>query len=408
MEEGLRPGAGKITKRLVDALLPEGKAYIFWDVELKRFGVKVNPGGAKAYVIQYRMGGRETPSRRHTIGNHGAPWTPDLAREEAKRLLRMVDSGQDPKDAPTAAPAADTVERIFAEFLERHHRAKGHRNAAWVSDMFQRNIAPHWGGRALASITRRDCIELLDQVAARAPIQANRTRAILSSFFAWCAGRDIIASSPIVGTAKPAAETARDRVLSDDELVCVWRAAEAMTHPFGTFVQALILTAQRRDEVAGMAWRELDFSQAQWVLPGERTKNGRAHVVHLGPMAVDLLARSPRFAGCDQVFTTSGRGAIRGYSGAKRTLDERVEALRAPAAIEPFERWTFHDLRRTVATGMAGLSVPPHVVEKILNHSGGTIAGVAKIYNRFEYFEERRSAMLAWERKLAGLLGRAG
>ena len=185
-----------------------------------------------------------------------------------------------------------------------------------------------------------------------------------------------------------------------------------MSYPFGPFVHLLILTAQRRDEVAGMRWDELDLEAAMWTIPKERAKNVKAHQVPLPPMAVDFLREIPKLS--EHVFTTTGRTPISGYSKAKVHLDLHILKARAkavedaggdPKKCEQMADWTFHDLRRTVATGMARMNVQPHVVEKILNHVQGTIRGVAAIYNRHGYLEESRAALEKWAQHVR-LIGR--
>lgn len=413
----------KLTKRTVDAIAATSSDLLVWDTETKGFGLKVTTSGVKTYLLQYRMGGRGTPTRRRTIGKHGSPWTPDMARDEAKRLLRLIANGEDPQ--AQAPKSDDRLEAVFTEFVERYHRAKGN-NVAYVMELYNRNVKPSWEKRQVASITRRDVLQLLDRIVARgAAIQANRTRAMLSTFFNWCVGRDIVPASPCVRIAPPTPERQRDRVLSDDELVWVWRAAEGLGYPFGPWLHMLILTAQRRDEVAAMRWAELDLAAGLWELPGERVKNGRGHFVHLSPMALDILNAVPRHERpaepegdpprySDLVFTTTGKTPISGFSAAKRHVDAKVLTLRQqaagadPAGVLPLEPWTVHDLRRTVTTKLAALKVAPHVVDRILNHSQGVISGVAGVYNRFDYLEERQAALMTWERRLRVLLGRDG
>jgi integrase len=191
-------------------------------------------------------------------------------------------------------------------------------------------------------------------------------------------------------------------VLTDDELRLVWRAAAQIEWPFGSLVQLLILTGQRREEVAAMRWSEIQDSGRVWILPGDRTKNGQAHHVPLSGAAQALLSALPRLAGSDLILTTTGARPISGYSNAKERLDRVIEELAeaeahdreaAPLIVQP---WRLHDLRRTVASGMARLAVTPHVIEAILNHRSGIVSGVAAIYNRHDYLDERRDALEKW------------
>jgi integrase len=213
--------------------------------------------------------------------------------------------------------------------------------------------------------------------------------------FNWAIDREIIQASPVVRIPKPGKETDRDRCLSDDELRAIWMAAEAVGWPFGPCVKLLILTAQRRDEVAHIRWSEIDLEAGMWTLPRERTKNSKAHEVPLSPMAVDVLRSLPRSDRVDLVFTTTGRTPISGFSQFKK----RIDAL-SKVGLTDADEWVFHDFRRTVTTNLAKMGIPPQVADKVLNHVQGTIKGVAAVYNRHGYLDERRAALNAWANRL--------
>jgi integrase len=199
----------------------------------------------------------------------------------------------------------------------------------------------------------------------------------------------LIEVSPCAGIRAPAAETSRDRVLSDDELKAVWRAAEALETPYNGFIKVLILTGARRSEVAEMMWREIDFDARLWRLPAARAKNATEHQIPLSNSAIDVLRALPRIAGSDLVFTLSGRVPIRGFHIVKTRVDDLMPAC---------PPWTLHDLRRTFASGCARLGIAVHVVEAALNHKSGSIRGIAAIYNRYSYDVEKCAAMTAWAR----------
>jgi integrase len=199
----------------------------------------------------------------------------------------------------------------------------------------------------------------------------------------------------------PAAQTSRDRVLSDDELRRIWCAAERLGYPYGALVQLLMVSGQRRNEVAGMRWGELNGSL--WTLDATRTKNGRVHEVPLPTAAKAILASVPRIRGSDYVLTTNGLSQVTGFASAKSKLDAAVLALaqeraaerRQNAAVE-VASWRFHDLRRTTASGLARLGQPPHVIEAVLNHRSGVISGVSATYNRHDYRNEKLTALQVW------------
>lgn len=437
----------KITKRTVDAIPPAPKDVVVLDTEVKGFGLKVTPAGKKVYFLQYRMGGRGTPTRRYTIGPHGSAWTPDKAREEAIRLRGLVAAKIDPavekkaKSAPV--PKAATFAVVANDYLDRYARPNLRPSSfKETKRILERDVKPVWGSKSIHEVTRRDALALLDGIADRgAAVQANRTLARLRTLFNWAIERDYIAASPLNGL-KLSKEIARDRALSDDEVRWFWRGCNQLGWPFGPLFQLLLVTAQRRDEVGTMEWTEVDLDKRLWTIPREKAKNDKAHEVHLSDQAAAIVAGLPRICTDGRtkgenpadgrtekespfVFTTNGERPVSGFSKAKSRLDrlmieERRKALKLPVddaeyrkalGLEPEAElpvevppWILHDLRRTAATGMARLNVPPHVVDKILNHVSGSIRGVAAVYNRHSYTEERRNALEAWGRHIRALL----
>jgi integrase len=237
----------------------------------------------------------------------------------------------------------------------------------------------------VGEVRKRDVIALLDRVRERgSPIMANRVLASVRKFFNWCIGRGILEVSPCSGITAPAREQTRHRVLADEELVSILDAARQIAFPFGSIVQVLALTGQRRDEVGRMEWEHLDLRHKVWVIPGEHAKNGKPHLVQLSKPVVAILEAVPRTG--DLVFSRDGKRFFQGYSKAKARLDR----------LSGVSDWTLHDLRRTVVSGMARLGVAPHVADKILNHQSGTISGVAAVYQRHEFLKERKQALELW------------
>jgi integrase len=390
----------KLTKRVVEAADDTGRPsdQYLWDAEVKGFGLKITPGGRKVFVFQYRMGGRGARTERYTLGEYKSPYTVDGARGEAVRLLAEVKAGRNPAEAKRRSYSNRV--RLFgelaAEFIERHAKPN---NRDWrkTEYLLRRDVLPFWATRPVREITRPDVIELIDRVADRgARVHANRVLAAVRVLFNWALSRGVIEASPAAGVKAPGAETVRERVLSEDELREVWRAADATAYPFGPFFKLLILTAQRRDEVAGMRWSEIDQARALWTIPGERAKNGRAHEVPLPAPALDILRAIPRLDGSDFVLTTTGSAPISGFSKAKARLDRA-----SGVGLTDRDEWRVHDIRRSVTTFMAEMGIAPHVVDKLLNHVSGSIRGVAAVYNRHSYTDERRRALDAWDRRLA-------
>jgi integrase len=375
---------------------PTGKRAEYWDAIVPGFGLRVTDAGGRSFFLRARVGGEQVrmswPYPATTL---------EAARVAAKAALDEIERGGNPK-ARKAEEAhkeeqrkADTVEEIVTAFIERYAKPK---NRGWkaTEQILRANIVSRWGKRPIGSITKRDIIELLDATVDRgSPIMANRLLAYVARMFGWCVERGIIEHSPTTGVKVPGRETSRDRVLSDDELHAVWQAAAGMGWPFGPLVQLLALTAQRREEVAGMTWEEIDLDRALWTIPKERAKNGLAHEVPLSGPALAILATVPRTG--PLLFSTTGRTAVSGFSRAKTRLDSRSGVA----------DWTVHDLRRTATTGMAQLGIPPHVADKVLNHKSGSIRGVAAVYNRHSYIDERRDALETWGKRVMSLVERA-
>jgi integrase len=236
-------------------------------------------------------------------------------------------------------------------------------------------------------------------------IQANRTLTRLRTLFAWAAAQDLVGADPTAGVLLRGRERARDRVLDDDEIVRFWRGAERAGWPYGPIFRLLLLTAQRESEVAGMRWSELDLDKRVWTIPRERTKSDRAHTVHLSPLAAEILGTLPRLG--DLVFPSRSGKPIASFGKPKQRLDDAMAAQLREASGDPeaqVEPWILHDLRRTATTVLARLGIAPHVADKILNHSGGTIRGVAATYNRFAYIDERKAALEALGRFVENLV----
>ena len=345
----------------------------------------MTPAGKKVFLVYYRAKGASSQQRRYKLGVYGT-LTVQQARERARGVLNAASQGQDPaleRARDRQLLNHDRVDGLVAEFIEKH--VAHTRSAAETERIFERDVLPRFGCHSVHTVTKRDIVSMLEAIADRgSPIMANRTLAATRKFFNWCLARDVLQTSPCDGVVAPGRETKRDRLLSDDELRGVMVAARGIGFPYGSIVQLLGITGQRREEVAAMRWAELDLPVRTWTIPAVRSKNGKPHIVHLSDAAVDVLAGLPRVA--DLVFTTNGRTPFQAWSKAKRELDQR----------SAISGWTLHDLRRTVVSGMARLGIPPHIADKILNHQSGTISGVAAVYQRHQFLTERRDALDRW------------
>lgn len=393
--------ARALTTKAIESLKPDpDKRLEMPDPALAGLYLIVQPTGVKSWALRYRFDGKPA---KLTLGRWPVMGVAD-ARVAATASLDVLDHGRNPADEKKATAAAtvqtdrDKVAAVIDLFLKRH--ASHNRRGDDVAAMFRREVLAKWGARNIQSITKRDVIDVLDVIVDRgSPVTSNRLRAHLNTLFNWAKGRDIIQANPLDGIKPPAPEKARDRVLTNDEIRLFWQATGGMEYPFGPLYRALLLTGQRLREVAEMTWREVEGGI--WTLPASRSKNGDEHTVPLSPEVVDILQSLPKVGRF--IFTTTGSSPVSGFTRAKARLDRLMtEAANhgLPAGSDPvvIPAFTIHDLRRTAATGMAGLRFPPHVVEAVLNHRSGTRRGVAGVYNRFDYAEEKLQAMEGWSR----------
>jgi integrase len=381
----------------------------------------VQPSGGKSFAVRYRHAGQP---RKLTLGAYPAI-NLEAARDIGAKALRAAAEGRDPATEKQSAKGEakrhaaeeirgkrDLFENVAREFIQRH-AMKSNKESTWRETARILGLRPSpddpgnlvdvggdvmsaWKGRRIQDVTKRDVIALLDGVNDRgSPIMANRVLSAIRKLFNWALARDVIQASPCTLVNPPAPERSRDRVLSDEELRLVWNAADGDGWPFGPLVKLLTLTGQRLSEVGGMRWDEVDLESKLWTLPAERVKNGQRHEVPLSDAAVTIIKALPRIKTTKgYVFATRRDAAVSGFSRAK----DRLDAAIADATTDgpTVESWVFHDLRRTMASGMARLGIQLPVIEKILNHTSGTFRGVVGIYQRHSFADEKRNALDAW------------
>jgi integrase len=413
---------GKITKRSVDALRKGPKDVFLWDDELRGFGIKVTPKDARTYVLQYRMGGRDTPTKRWTIGGHGSPWTATTARTEAERLLQLVSQGVDPvEDARRREREAVTLE--FGAYLDTFR--DGYLKTDWGDSwpqayrQLEMHALPEFKGQLLPAIGKAEINGLFDKLKEH-PALARNVWAALSKMMSWATvQRGDLALNVMASMAPPAGAKARKRTLSNDEILAFWRATHELDNPFGPFLRLLLITIQRRSEVAGLWWKETSHNEGLWRLPGERAKNKLDHLIPLSTLATaELTKLGWKHRGL--AFTTTGETPISGFSKLKKRLDglmltelRKIEAERAEAAGEKphpveLEAWRLHDLRRTGTTQLQRLGFSIEIGERVINHhQGGSASGLRKIYNLYEYQDEKTRALQAWSDWLDQLITNA-
>jgi integrase len=386
--------AVKITRETVAGLtLADGKKdSIHFDDALPGFGLRLRRSGDKvlrSYVAQYK---RARQTRRILLGSADV-LSAEKARAAAKHVLAKVALGEDPQQQRVDRREKDrlTLRGVVADFLAAKEEEVRPKTYAQLERYL---TGPHFKplhAMPVDTVTRRDVAARLVVIKREhGATSAVRARTALSSTYTWAMKQGLVESNPTINAGELPPSKARERVLSDEELVKIWNATD---RPYGydRIVRLLLLTAARRQEVGSMSWGEI--KDGVWTIPAHRAKNGKAHALPLLPMAAGVIASVPRIVGREALFGTKGTGFFGGFSRCKQDLDKRCRV----------SDWHLHDLRRTAATKMADIGVLPHVIEAVLNHHGGHKAGVAGIYNRSTYEREVRNALALWEDRVRAL-----
>jgi integrase len=370
------PKRATLTDITIKALKPPAQGQItVWDAALSNFGVRVSQGGSKTFIVLVGSG------RRRAIGRYPLV-TLSQARAAAKRMLAE-------RALSHAAPAltlADAVSLFLAACEQRNRPRTVQEYGRLLRHFAKYAMVP------LEAISTHQVTSTIDALL-DTPAEANHALVAAKVFFNWAVRRRYVQKSPCSELQAPARTVSRDRVLADDELAKVFATARLQGLPFGTIVQLLMLTGQRRSEIAMLRAEWIDRDAKTITLPSSITKNRRQHTFPFGDTVMRILNDLPREG---LLFPARGKPnhSFNGWGKSKARFDRLC----------PIPPWTLHDLRRTLATNMAGLNVPPHVVEKLLNHISGTVSGVAAVYNRFLYVTEMRSAIDAWEARLANIV----
>jgi integrase len=374
-------------KTVVAVTLPKGQDELFvWDTELEGFGYRLRRGAKRlrgCFVIQYRARGH---SRRLTIGDANK-LTAVQARDAARKLLARIELGHDPQaEKETDRVAAARTFRSVAEAYLAAKKSRLRPNSYRGTELYL--TGPYFRplhAMAIGSISRADLAARISTIARDNGGRASAiARSQISAMFTWAMQEGWLDSNPVIGTRKPKGNPPRDRVLSDAELIAIWNACGDGN--FGRILRLLILLGNRRAEVADMRWSELN-PDGTWTLPKERSKNGRSNTVTLPAPALAIINAVPRGEG-ELLFSRRSRHGFADWTNAKADLDGRL-----PGTVRP---WRLHDVRRTVATGMADIGIEPHIIEACLNHYGGHRHGVAGVYNRSTYDHQVKAALARW------------
>lgn len=375
--------AKNLTDSMVRAAQTMTSRYDLFDAKTRGLGLRVGTGGTKSFFVMRRVNGQ---MQRRTIGAY-----PDLsladARKAAEKELSLMSHGEGSK------PRNDrTFRDVYEDWIARDQAEN--RTVKEVCRAMELHVLPKFGTRKMTDVSKADIIRLIDSIGdAGKTTQANRILAYVKRLFSWASKRDLVEVNPALNVEMIGKENSRDRVISPAELGCIVKAAHALPYPFGPYTRMLLLVAQRRDEVAEMRWPEVDVATQTWTVPGLRMKNGEAHHVHLSDQAMAILSALPRYEDTDLVFPATRshsegeRRPISGFSKAKLRVDEKSGVA----------DWRYHDFRRAFASHVTErLGVSTVVADKILAHKNGVVRGVAAVYNRAAFLDERRKALQLW------------
>lgn len=359
--------------------IPSAGQQDHYDEGLAGFGVRISAQGTRSFFVFLGKKGRR---RRKTIGRYGVI-TLAQARGKAKELLAQQTLGLSQAKTILFSEALTTFEKQWYPRLKA-------RTVKDYTGIFTRHFSPKLGSSKLDELETEDVTRITDKLV-KTPAEQRHALVVGGTFFRWCVRRRYLKHNPLEGIDVPKPRK-RKRVLSDDELVRVWRAAEAFPDPFGKIVRLLILTGQRRIEIASLFRTWVSHNEQTATFPAEFTKNKREHILPLGPMALEIIGPTVP----DGYYFPAGDGetCFSAYSKNKKALDE---------AIGDMPPWTLHILRHTFSTNCARWGVAPHIKEMLLNHVSAR-SDVEAIYDHHTYFEDKRKAMLTIEDNIKRLL----
>lgn len=394
----------KFTDRSIQTLKAQEKRYIVWKESGEGLGVRISAKGRKSFIFMYRFDGR---ARMLTLGDYPkmSLSAANLAHSQAADDLKH---GRDPGTAKVkgrkAERDAETVKELASEYMEKWAKP---RKRTWRKDhlIIEKDILPEWQWRKAKDITRRDVSLILDKILKReAPIQANRTLAVIRKMFNFAISRDIAPTNPCAGIGSPSPEVQRDRVLTEGEIKVFWeKLEETDMHPnTRNAYKLMLLTGQRIGEVVSSRWTEVDLKNAWWVIPAGKSKNKLQHRVPLNPQCLDVIEDIQGFSP-----SSSKKPEERGYLFPSYRGDQHINgtviarALKRNMKLFNIAEFKPHDLRRTAASHMTGMGISRLVVSKILNHAESHITAV---YDRHSYDAEKRRALDAWGNKLMGII----
>lgn len=410
----------KLTQRTIEAQIKAlgDKPVYLWDTELSGFGARLSPKGEVSWLVQKFIGGRGGRAVRQTIGRVKDGIDLTEARTLAASEIGDIRKGIDvlARKRSLRHKVRDQLNSIRTEeAIDEFIKANSIGSRYWKdTERLLRASLSSFLKRPIMEITKADVRKLLDQKQGK-PAAARNLFAALRPFFSWAVEHDHLEVSPIVALSAPEPLPSRDRLLTEMELTALWHVSMSLSNPWGQFYRILVLTGQRIGEVSGMRWEEIDMEKALWIIPKERAKNNKSHIVHLSSQSlVELRSLSNQQEGF--VFPAKrltkkdqelkGEGSIKGFSKSKAQVDTLMTSyLREKTGNDTYTLmpWRVHDLRRTMVSGLAQMGFPTDVVDRLLNHVSGSQSGVKGVYQRYEFLKERQKALVAWGEKVRSL-----
>ena len=388
----------RLTDSKVKSLRPKKSRYIIWEEGGTGLGVRVSPADRKSFIYMYRFDGK---SRMMTLGPY-----PKLKLVSARlkvaqakeRLSKEIDPGQELLDAKEAVRGAHSIKALIDEYIEKWAKP---RKKSWKEDerILRKDVQPVWGRKKAETIKRRDIVLLLDEIVDRgAPIQANRTLAVIRKMFNFALSRGILELSPCVQIPAPSKENQRDRVLSDDEIRAIWLSLDdaGMIKEIQLALKLQLITGQRKGEIVGAEWEDLDLKKGWWTIPKEKAKNNLPHRVPLSTLALKILKEAKELSK-DSPFLFPSPSKENSHI-TESAIDR---AIRNNRELFDVEHFVPHDLRRTVASQITAMGIPRLTVSKILNH---VESGVTAVYDRHSYDKEKRVALEKWSKRLGKIV----
>lgn len=371
---------------------PESGRVEIIDKTVPGLRVRIGASGVVSFIVRKRVGGL---IKNVTLGRYGPRFGLADARKAARTALSDLAAG---KDVVPIKRGSLSVKSLWAEYITTKAE---HRSIGEIKRIGKKHILPALGDRFADAVTRGDVTRFIDSISA--PVMARATHAQLSAFYSWALPRlDKLEANPCQGAGRPSKPKARERVLSDVEVAALWRVVERQDEPWRSAVMLLLLTGQRRSEVFEAKRREFDLKASMWTVPAGRAKNGVAHLVPLSAPAKAIVEGILNDEGSDWLFPADGN-PDNPASGISKAVERMRAGLRAELG-DDVPQWSLHDIRRTVATGLQRLGIRFEVTEAVLNHVSGSKGGIAGVYQRHNWADEKRTALDAWAAELQRIL----